>query len=128
MGDNKYYSPLLGVKQGCPVAALCFILLYRIIVTVLEKNEIDTVSFVDDATRVIDYEDEAQNALDISCTTLQRMGMAVNNKIKLYGFHHTHSHNPPSIDITMPMTSSISAGWLVIDPGNQMGTLNTLVP
>ena len=53
MGHNKYYHPLCGVKQGCPVAALCFILLYQILVNVLKKNEIDAVSFVDDAMIVI---------------------------------------------------------------------------
>ena len=120
--SNKVLS---SVKQGNVVAAICFMLLYQILLNVLEKNQVDVVPFVHDATIVIDDKNTAQHALDVARSTLQKMGMTVNNKTKLYGFHSPCTFVSPTIAITMPIKPNMVATLGIINQHNPKGTLNT---
>lgn len=126
-GSGASYQPLSGVKQGCPVAAVCFLLVYQILLCVLEQHGVPHTAFVDDAALVAATQVQVEQFVRLARDTLVRMGLDINDKTQIVGVHRPECPPPPEFSIELPLTPPRPRGWVCVDLQSPPGAYNVNV-
>ena len=123
MDGGKWIRPTSGLKQGCPLSPLLFILLFNACLLTCQQTSEKRVAFMDDLALVFSSLNQLKKGAQDARLAMQRFGW-------LWNLRKTVLLSPGdmgALQVPFPSSLPTPASWLMM-PSSLITTLDPLIP